>query len=184
MIEFALVAPVFFFLLFGVIEFGVLMFDVGTTRFASGEAAKVEAQVGNGQATCNQVAGCVAVFANPAKLCYADCQALSAIHNTAVGSTSLEQVNYVEIQKMQDTGGGNFQPVSPAQVNRYTLTGSTIAGYTSYTETTRDVIAGQTDYLQVNINFKYRWLTGFFNSLLAQPVLDSKYLVKLEPQSF
>jgi len=185
MLEFALIAPIFFFLVFGIVEFGVLMFDVASTRYAAGEAAKVEAQAGDQQTICSKVPGCVGVFGAGTQ-CYADCQAISAIHNTAVGSTSLEQVNYIEVQKMQDTGGGNFQPVSPQVMNRYNLDGSSISvsPAVAYPEKSRGVIVGNADYIQVNIHFTYRWLTGMFNSILARPVLDAKFLVRLEPQKF
>ena len=181
MLEFALIAPIFFLLLFGIMEFGVLMFDTATSRFAASEAAKVEAQVGDQNLQCSKVAGCPAIYGNAVgTMCDADCQAIIAIHATALGSTSLEQVNYIEVQKMQASG----QPFSPVAVNRFNLNGTAISGYSSYTSGNRNVIAGSTDYLQVNINFTYRWLTGIFNKLLAQPVLDSKFLVRLEPQKF
>src|ERR1700738_4419786 len=47
MTDFALVSAVLLPLLFGVLESGLLLFSVGSARFAAGEAARQEAEAGN-----------------------------------------------------------------------------------------------------------------------------------------
>jgi hypothetical protein len=189
MVEFALVVPLFFFLMVGIIEYGVLMLDVATTRYAAGEAARVEAQVGPGSLICGTLSGCTAIYgaAMGSTPCDADCQAIVAIHRTALGSTSLEQVNYIDVQQMQDAGNGSFTPVT-GNCQRYNFDGSAYAGpagaCANYPSGARNVVAGQADYVQVNINFTYRWMTGFFRSIASAPTLDSRFLVRLEPQKF
>ncbi|MHB8509841.1 MAG: TadE family protein [Candidatus Dormibacteria bacterium] len=191
MVEFALVAPIFFFMLFGIMEFGIMMFDVATTRFAAEEAARTEAQVGTGGVSCPSLPGCLAIY--PAKTppadttCDADCQAIVAVHRTALGGVSLEQVNYVDVQQMQAGASGSFTPVA-GKCQRYNFNGSAYSGAlgscSNYPASGRNVQAGQMDYVQVNINFTYNWLTGLFRSIAPSPTLDSKFLVRLEPQKF
>ena len=214
MVEFALVAPIFFFLLFGVLEFGLMMFDVTTTRFAAGEAARVEAQVGIQSTDCTTLPGCGEIYGpgylllytaqgcdavcrakspTPPPLCDADCQGIVAAHRTALGSTHLERINYVDVQKVTFSSGTNsFAPVVGV-CQRYNWDGSAyLSGApapdpgpcSNYPGSGRGVAAGSMDYIQVNINFTYKWLTGMFAAILKSPTLDSKFIVRLEPQQF
>jgi hypothetical protein len=192
MLEFALSAPLFFLLLCGVIEFGVLMFDTATTRFAASEAAKVEAQVGNQATLCGSFTGCTDIYGNSAAqaatACDADCQAIIAVHKTALGGLKLEQVNYIEIQQIQ-ASGGNFSPYSPVRCQRYNFDGSLytkspLGGCSNYPATGRGVVTGLMDYVQVNINFTYNWMTALLRSAAPIPTLDTKFVVRLEPQQF
>jgi hypothetical protein len=198
MIEFTLVAPVMFLVLFGFIEFGIMMFDLGTTRFAVAEAARAEAIVGSFQSqVCD--APCLAMF--PAKTtCDADCRAIVAIHATALGSTTLEHVQEIDVQQYQDVGG-NIVPVmcngsGAPQVcqNRYNLDGTCFAGTsctdascpsTNYSWPTdcRNVTLGHQDYLNIFIQYEYKWKTGLYSGF-PFPQLNAGYLVRLEPQKF
>ena len=47
MTEFALVAPILFFLLFGILESGLLLFTVGSARWSTAEVARQESESGN-----------------------------------------------------------------------------------------------------------------------------------------
>ncbi|MGI8609730.1 MAG: TadE/TadG family type IV pilus assembly protein [Candidatus Dormibacteria bacterium] len=188
MVEFALVLPLFFFILFGIIEFSVLLFDVTTTRFAAGEGARVEAQAGDVSVKCATLTGCGALNnTNFTPNCDADCQALVAIRATALGGDKLEAVNYVDIQHMQ-VSGNSFKVFDAVSCQRYNLDGSlysgSAGGCSGYPASGRNVTTGQMDYIQVNINFTYKWLTGMFSSIAASPTLDSKFIVRLEPQKF
>ena len=213
MVEFALVAPLFFFMVFGIIEFGIMMFDVTTTRFAAGEAARVEAQVGQGSKPCTAVEGCPTIYngANARTTCEADCQAIVAAHATALGGIKLEQINYVDVQQITACTGtgtpisscassGTFVPTSSTSCERYNWDGSRYTGSagscpadanpvtcpvaSGYPAACRNVRAGQMDYLQVNINFTYNWITGMFQAIARPPTLESKFIVRLEPQRF
>src|SRR3977135_3051565 len=80
MIEFALVTPILFFLMFAVLETGLLMFVVGSARFASGEAARQETESGN-SATADQ-------------------DSIAVIRGTAMGSTGLAHVTEIAIYRL------------------------------------------------------------------------------------
>jgi hypothetical protein len=198
MIEFTLVAPVMFLVLFGFIEFSIMMFDLGTTRFAVAEAARAEAIVGSFQSqACD--APCRVMF--PSKTtCDADCRAIVVIHATALGSTSLEHVQEIDVQQYQDVGG-NIVPVNcvvsgvpKVCQNRYNLDGTCLTSSsctdascpsTNYSWPTgcRNVTYGHQDYLNIFIQYEYRWKTGLYSGF-PFPQLNAGYLVRLEPQKF
>ena len=197
MIEMALIAPVMFLLIFGIIEFGVMMFDVSAARFAAGEAAKVEAQVGAGNTDCPTLTQlqCAETFPNLADCgsqgapknckCDADCQAVLSINQTALGSTSLVQVDGIDVIKLKSDG--SFQPIGypgvPTTLNSYVLRPISWVKGTTYDPNNRNVQLGNSDYLAVTIRFTYKWKTGLFQSF-PNPQMTSSYYVRLEPQKF
>jgi hypothetical protein len=180
MIEFTLVMPVLFFILFGIFEYAIMMFDLGATRFAAAEGAKVEAQVGSGLTKCSLVPDCTRVFGTALVDCNADCQAISAINRTAVGTTSLEEVTEIDVVKL--ASDGSFVPVANT-LQQYTLSGAS-AGSATYPPSGRDTGLGTSDYLSVVIKFTYHWRTGIFSTLLPAPQMQAAYSVRLEPQKY
>ena len=74
--EFALVVPVLFLLIMGVLDGALLMFSVGTARYAAAEGSRVGAQLGNVSTT--------------------DSQVITAIRNTVSG-TQLFSVGEIDI---------------------------------------------------------------------------------------
>jgi Flp pilus assembly protein TadG len=213
MVEFTLVAPVMFLVLFGFIEFGLMMFDLGTTRFAAAEAARSEAIVGSFQSqVCD--APCQVMF--PGKpTCDADCRAIVAIHATALGSTTLQHVWEIDVQQYQDVGGSivpvmcngsrgpqicqnqynldgtsvgtlSVPPAStwvPSQPQTYSTDVSCPSTNYSWPTSCRNVTYGHQDYLNVFIRYEYQWKTGLY-SAFPFPQLNAGYLVRLEPQKF
>jgi hypothetical protein len=195
MVEFTLVAPIVFFTMFGIFEFGLIMFDLGSVRFAAEEAAKVEAQAGNTTTKCASLPGCAAIYSgapgNPD--CDADCQAIVTINNTAVGRTSLLQVDEIDVEQLSNDG--KFQPLSPRKYNAYNLKGlacsSPCTPSSTYPTSTRDTtlnpsstgITGPPDYISVTIKFTYQWITGIFKQF-PTPSFNISFFVRLEPQKF
>src|SRR3977135_4591357 len=82
MIEFALVTPILFFLVFAVLETGLLMFVVGSARFASGEAARQETESGNSVT--------------------ADQDTIAVIRGTAMGTTNLAGITEIDIYPLAE----------------------------------------------------------------------------------
>src|SRR2546425_9415015 len=97
MTEFALVVPVLFILVLGVLDGGLLMFSVGTARYAAVEGAAQAAQLGNAAA--------------------ADTQTLQVIRDRA-GTDRLFSVDEIDIYKLNQDGNGNLTP-DPTLSNRY-----------------------------------------------------------------
>jgi TadE-like protein len=161
MTEFALVSPVLLLLLFGILESGLLLFSVGSARFAAGEAARQEAESGNA--------------AN------ADALSITVVRGTALGTTNLAQVQHIDIYKLQEQVNGTLTVV-PGTTNSYNLDG-TPRGAIPWPSAARDVKNGQSDFLGVTIYYRYNWKTGIF--LFAGPLtLNQSFAIRLEPQTY
>ena len=159
--EFALVVPVLMLLIFGVLDGGLLMFSVGTARYAAGEGSRLAASLGNAAS--------------------ADAQIVGAVRNT-VSSTSLFQVDEVDIYKLNQDGNGNLTP-DPTFYNKYKLDGTPMLSPEPWPSATRNVGNGTSDFVGVTVNYTYNWKAGFFSPLGPVRTTAVSY-VRLEPQSY
>lgn len=169
LVEFALAAPAAFLLLVGIVEMGFLMFGVGTAAFGVGESARVGAEAGN-QAD-------------------ADTQIVQTIRGTALGSTTIVNVQEVDIYRLIEDpvtgklsidttgcGGSGCQ-------NRYTLQGTPLLTPEPWPPASRNVSNGSSDFMGVTIKYVYKWKSGTL--LSATPLqLTATYYVRLEPQTY
>ena len=175
MVEFAIVAPILFFLLFGVFESGLLLFVVGTARFSAGDTARQESESGNA-ANADQVS-------------------IAVLRNGAMGTTTLATVKQIDIFKLNEdpiTGAltpscnaGVTSPPPPcATYNTYNLNGTTkLGGPPPWNSVNRSVKNRATDFLGVRLWYQYNWKTGVF--LAASPVqLNMEFDIRLEPQTY
>lgn len=161
MVEFAIVAPILFFLLLGIVESGLLLFTVGTARFGAGEMARQESESGNA--------------AN------ADTVSLAVLRATAIGTTSLASVTEVDVYHLNQLGSGALT-IDANHYNRYQLNG-TVIGAITYPPASRKVINGCSDFLGITLLYKYNWKTGVF--LANAPLsLTMVYAIRLEPQTY
>jgi Flp pilus assembly protein TadG len=159
--EFALIVPVLFLLILGVLDGGLLMFSVGTAKYAAGEGSRLAAQLGNA-ATADQ-------------------QVLQTIKQTA-GSTTLFDVNEVDIYKLNQDGNGNLTP-DLSHYNRYRIDGTPMLSPEPWPAAARNVGNGTSDFLGISVNYTYKWKAGFFAPM--GPVnSNATYYIRLEPQSF
>jgi Flp pilus assembly protein TadG len=158
--EFALVVPVLFLLIMGVLDGAMLMFSVGTARYAASEGSRMAAQLGNVAST--------------------DSQVLGAIRNTVSG-TQIFNVGEVDIYKLNQDGNGNLTP-DPSKTNRYALDGTPLNG-TPWPASSRNVGNGTSDFIGVTINYTYTWKAGFFAPLGPVRTTAVSY-VRLEPQNY
>ncbi|HKW69844.1 MAG TPA: TadE family protein [Candidatus Dormibacteraeota bacterium] len=161
MTEFAIVAPILFFLLFGIFEGGLLLFVIGSARFGAGEVARQESESGNA--------------AN------ADLVSIQSLQKTAIGTTSLAQVTEIDIYRLIEQGNGSLT-VDAAHYNRYRLDGTPIGAIT-WPSSTRNVVNGQSDFLGVTLQYRYQWKTGIFLAPSAVN-LSQTFEIRLEPQSY
>lgn len=158
--EFALVVPVLCMLIMGVLDGALLMFSVGTARYASTEGSRLAAQLGNVSTT--------------------DAQVLDKVRST-VGTTQLFSVSEVDIYRLNQDGAGNLTP-DLAHYNRYRLDGTAI-GPISWPPSSRNVSSGNTDFLGLTVHYSYTWKAGFF-SPIGPIVTTADAYVRLEPQSY
>jgi Flp pilus assembly protein TadG len=161
MVEFALVFPVAILLFFMVIEGAFLLFSDATSHFAAGEAARQGAEGGNAATT--------------------DSRMVKVIRDSAVGQTTLETVNEIDIYHLNEDAAGNLT-VDAAHVNKYRLDGTPI-GAVNWPSITRVVTNDASDFLGVTIDYTYNWRTALF-APLAPPHLTAIYYVRLEPQTY
>lgn len=158
--EFALVVPVLFMLIMGVLDGALLMFSVGTARYASAEGSRLAAQLGN--------------------VSTADAQILGVIRNT-VGTTQLFSVTEIDIYKLTQNANGDLS-VDNGHYNRYALDG-TAMGPITYPAASRNVGNGTSDFIGITINYTYTFKAGFFSPLGPVRTTAVSY-VRLEPQSY
>jgi Flp pilus assembly protein TadG len=161
MTEFAIVAPILFFLLFGIFEGGLLLFVVGSARFGGGEVARQESESGNA--------------AN------ADQLSIQVLRKTALGTTNLAQVTEIDIYHLIEQANGSLT-VDASHYNRYQLDGTPI-GSVTWPSSTRNVVNGQSDFLGVTLKYQYHWKTGIFIAPSAVN-LTQTFEIRLEPQSY
>jgi Flp pilus assembly protein TadG len=175
MVEFAIVAPILFFLLFGVFESGLLLFVVGTARFSAGDMARQESESGNA-ANADQVS-------------------LAVLRNGALGTTTLAAIRQIDVFHLTenavtgalapDCNAGVTSPPAPcATYNTFNLDGTTTNGLPApWTPASRDVKNGESSFLGVRIWYQYNWKTGVL--LSAAPMqLNMEFDIRLEPQTW
>jgi Flp pilus assembly protein TadG len=161
MTEFAIVAPILFFLLFGIFESGLLLFVVGTARWGTAEVARQESESGNA--------------AN------ADSVSIAVLRRSAIGTTTLGQVNEIDIYHLTEQLNGSLT-VDAAHYNKYDINGNPLAAIT-WPSPTRNVRNGQSDFLGITLKYQYNWKTGVF--LANSPLqLTQLYEIRLEPQTY
>jgi Flp pilus assembly protein TadG len=161
MTEFALVVPVLFMIIMGVLDGALLMFSVGTARYASAEGSRIASQLGNATTT--------------------DSQVMQIVRNT-VGGTQLFTVNEVDIYRLNQDGNGNLTQ-DVARVNRYNLDGTPISNPIPWPAANRNVGNGTSDFLGITVTYTYTWKAGFFAPLGPVRTTAVSY-VRLEPQSY
>jgi uncharacterized protein (UPF0333 family) len=167
--EFALCAPIAVVMLLGIVEAGFLMFGVGTAAYATGEAARVGSEAGNA--------------AN------ADMQVIATIVGTGLGQNGIVKVNEVDIYRLNEDPNTGALTVDTTGcggggcINKYDLYGTPLVTPEPWAPSLRDVSNGSSDFMGVTIKYQYQWKSG---TLIASGplVLQAKYYVRLEPQTY
>src|SRR5439155_3757924 len=158
---FALVVPVLLLLIMGVLDGALLMFSVGTARYATAEGSRIASTLGNAATT--------------------DTQVVQVIRDN-VGTTRLFDVTEVDIYKLNQDGNGNLT-ADPFYYNRYALDGTPMISPEPWPPSKRNVGNGTSDFIGVTINYTYNWKAGLFAAL--GPVRTTAVSwVRLEPQSY
>src|ERR1700716_1388888 len=161
MTEFAIVAPVLFFLLLGIFESGLLLFVVGAARWSTAEVARQESESGNA--------------AN------ADSVSIAVLRKSAIGTTTLGSGVEIGLYPLIGQVNGTLT-VDATKYNRYDINGNPIVPIT-WPSPTRNVRNGQSDFLGITLHYKYNWKTGVF--LSGAPLqLQQLYEIRLEPQTY
>jgi TadE-like protein len=161
MTEFALVVPVLVMLIMGVVDGALLMFSVGTARYAASEGSRLASQLGNAATTDTQVV---------------------ALIRSNVTTTHLFDVSEVDIYKLDQDANGNLTP-DPTFFNRYALDGTSLISPVPWPAALRNVGNGTSDFIGITIKYSYTWKAGLFSPLGPIKTTAVSY-VRLEPQSY
>jgi hypothetical protein len=169
LVEFALVAPVFFLVIFGLIEFCFLYQSLNSVSFAAREGARVGAILGPTSAT-------------------ADTQIIQAIQNAASGGSGLLFSSLTKIEIFKSDENGTVPPLTagcnPA-VNEDVYDGQGNAcGSPGWPPGSRSAVFNAQDYLGVRITFVYNWITSFVSAAGGQLQLNSVSVQLIEPQTY
>ena len=162
LVEFALVAPIFFLLLFGVIEFSVINTAIGIYNFAAKDAARLGAIRGPTDANIDQ-------------------EMVSLIAGRVVGLPTAHIVR-IEIYQSDETGA-----YSSANEDVYDGSGNPIGSATWPYSARNDGAQSDTanePYLGVRITYQYTYLTAFFSSAGATLTLTADAVDRIEPTEY
>ena len=161
MTEFALVVPVLLLLIMGVLDGALLMFSVGTARYATAEGSRIASTLGNAATT--------------------DTQVVQVIRDN-VGTTRLFDVTEIDIYRLNQDGNGNLTP-DATYYNRYAFDGTPMTSPLPWPPARRNVGNGTSDFIGITVNYTYTWKAGFFAPLGPIRTTAVSY-VRLEPQSY
>lgn len=162
MVEFALVAPLFFLVFFGFIEFALINASIAGYNFAAKDGARIGSLLGRTDPTV-------------------DTQIITDIRVHVAGIVMAQPVQ-VEIFKA-DEGGNPISGSGGVIENVYDINGNTI-GTQSWPVDDRNDTLLDADYLGVKITFKYTYLTSYVSGGNASLTLSANSVQRIEPQDY
>ena len=166
MVEFALIVPFVFFLIFGVMDGSLLVFSVVSTQFAAAQGDKAAAQAGNAKSPED-----------------ADQLALDAVRRV-VGPTTIIKVIKVEIFELnRDVVTGALSP-NLNHLNSYNLDGTFWNGTIQHWDpVTRSVTNGNSSYIGLKLYYSYTLHATFLPNALPS-VFSATSDGRIEPQTY
>lgn len=162
MVEFALVAPVFFLMFFGVIEFALINSSIATFDFAAKDAARIGSFLGRTDATVD-----------------------TQIVNDVLGrSNGIVVAKAQLIEVFRSDAAGTLPPSSGAVENTYPPVGGAACSVCNWAVASRNDSLLNADYLGVRITYIYKYLTGFLSGGASQLQLSAVSVQRIEPQDY
>lgn len=162
MVEFALIAPLFFTILFGIIEYSLITTSIGVMNFAAKDAARIGSLLGRQDPNADQ-------------------RMVTDIQQRSVGIVTAK-ISKIEIYKA-DTGGNmlttNGCPCEDVYDNTFNLVGTK-----GWPEDQRNDTLVDADFLGVKISYSYTYLTGFVAGGLTSLQLTATSVQRIEPADY
>jgi hypothetical protein len=158
LVEFALVAPLFFMLIFGIIEFSLINASIGAFNFAAKDAARLGSLLGRSAAN-------------------ADSQMIADIQSHVLG---LVPATIVEIEIFQSDEEGD---INTSVEDAYDGNGNAIGAQTWPPYLRNDNLI-DADYLGVRITYQYTYLTAFLAGSNSSLQLTALSIQRIEPADF
>jgi Flp pilus assembly protein TadG len=162
MVEFALIAPLFFTLIFAVVEFSLIHTAIDIMNFATKDAARIGSLIGRTDPSV-------------------DTQIVAAIRTRTAGVV-IAKVTQIEVFKSDVTGGVTMVSGSPVEYV-YDINGNNI-GTTSWPVAQRRDTLLDADFLGVRVTYTYTYLTGFIAGAGATLTLTATSVQRIEPQDY
>jgi Flp pilus assembly protein TadG len=177
LVEFALVGPIFFVVLFGALNAGLLMFSINAADQTANVGAHQLAALGDYDGAPPAGSG----LPNPSN---ADAIALDAMQRTGLDSAGTASALSYRITKLDPTtlqpyyGSTNCTIAMGGCYEQYTVATQSWSGDWAAGTGQRNTASATADYVQLDVNYTYTWLmTGASLHLTATRVF------RLEPQS-
>lgn len=188
-VEAALVLPMIILLIFGMIEFSLMLRDYVAITSATRTGSRLaSAAAGDGSGGCDSSidgTGCV-----PASVPKVALSAASTMQN-ALGGVPANSVNYILVYKANSTGypggDGNSDPtVCSANCVKFTWnpnangTGKGAFRYSSgsWNSTSINACVNNQDSVGIYLNVTHRWITGLFGTSM---IISDRSVMKFEP---
>lgn len=163
MVEFALVAPLFFLLFFGFIEYALISASIAGYNFAAKEGARLGSLLGRTDGTV-------------------DTQILNSVNQHIAGIVMAKPVT-LEIYK-SDVAGDYILPGNAVAVeDAYSFSSNSWTVQTWQPNLRNDTLVNA-DYLGVKITYQYTYLTAFVSGGNSALQLTANSVQRIEPQDF
>lgn len=163
MVEFALVAPLFFLLLFGFIEYALISTSIAAFNFAAKDGARIGSLLGRTDGTV-------------------DTQILNSVNQHVAGIVMAKPVT-LEIYK-SDAAGDYLLPGNTTAIeDSYSFSSSSWTAQ-NWLPSLRDDTLINADYLGVKITYQYTYLSAFVSGGNSTLQLTASAVERIEPQDF
>lgn len=162
LVEFALVAPVLFTLIFGFIEFALIEASIGSYNFAAKDSARLGSLIGPTDPQADQK--------------------MIALIQSRVNGVVFAKIIKIEIYK-SDAAGDYLQGGSVPPEDAYDASGNAI-GTAAWPPTLRNDTLIDADYIGVRITFKYTYMTSYLGGGNTSLQLTANSVQRIEPQDF
>lgn len=163
MVEFALVAPLFFLLFFGFIEYALISASIAGYNFAAKEGARLGSLLGRTDGTV-------------------DTQILNSVNQHVAGIVMAKPVT-LEIYK-SDVAGDYILPGNAVAVeDSYSFSSNSWTVQTWPPDSRNDTLVNA-DYLGVKITYQYTYLTAFVSGGNSALQLTANSVQRIEPQDY
>ncbi len=162
MVEFALVAPVFFLMFFGLIEFALINSSITSFNFAAKDAARIGSLLGRTDPTVD-----------------------TQIVNDVLGRTSglvVAKTQFIEVYRSD--AAGSLPPSTNPTENSYPPVTSAACSVCNWAVASRNDSLLNADYLGVRITYVYTYLTAFVSGGASQLQLSALSVQRIEPQDY
>jgi hypothetical protein len=161
-VEFALVAPLFFALIFGLIEFALIGISISSYNLAAEEGARIGSVLGRTDATVDQ-------------------QIVASVRSHTSGIAAAQAVE-IEIFKADVTGNAVTNAGNIVE-NVYDIQGNPIGTQFWPVDSRIDQLL-TADYLGVRITYQYTYLTAFIAGGNSNLQLTAASVQRIEPQDY